>query len=116
MRKHLCGRRASSCGFDAGLAMMSISLRNGRLYHTCGQEIRKPQRLGCKILVGRTANARSSGLGGITGELRIKVDNMEPACCECNHGGTHADTLFPRRFSLRALSSAIMPRQREENE
>jgi hypothetical protein len=32
--------------------------------------------------------------GGIAGELRIKVGNMEPACCECNHGGTIADMLF----------------------
>jgi len=34
-------------------------------------------------------------LGGITGELRIKVDNMEPACCECNHGGTMRTRSFP---------------------
>ena len=38
--------------------------------------------------------------GGIAGELRIKVGNMEPACCECNHGGTIADTLFLKRLSL----------------
>src|ERR1700757_314039 len=38
--------------------------------------------------------------GGIAGELRIKVGNMEPACCECNHGGTIADTLFLNRLSL----------------
>jgi hypothetical protein len=38
--------------------------------------------------------------GGIARELRIKVGNMEPACCECNHGGTIADTLFLKRLSL----------------
>src|SRR5579864_7311286 len=38
--------------------------------------------------------------GGSAGELRIKVGNMEPACCECNHGGTIADTLFLKRLSL----------------
>ena len=32
--------------------------------------------------------------GGIARELRIKVGNMEPACCEWNYGGTSADTLF----------------------
>src|SRR5579864_9075214 len=38
--------------------------------------------------------------GGIAGELRIKVGNMEPACCERNLGGTIADTLFLKRLSL----------------
>jgi len=38
--------------------------------------------------------------GGIMRELRIKVGTMEPACCECDHGGTIADTLFLKRLSL----------------
>jgi hypothetical protein len=29
---------------------------------------------------------------------------MEPACCEWNHGGTIADTLFLKRLSLTSLS------------
>jgi len=38
------------------------------------------------------------------GNSASKVDNMEPACCEWNHGGTIADTLFLKRLSLTSLS------------
>jgi hypothetical protein len=48
-------------------------------------------------------------------QLRIKVDNMVPACCERIFGGSIADTLFSTRLSLfeRCGPNA---RQREENE
>jgi len=39
---------------------------------------------------------------------------MEPACCECSRRD-HADTLFPKRFSLRDKFRNYA-RQREENE
>jgi len=52
--------------------------------------------------------------GGLTGQLRIKVDNMVPACCERIHGGNIADSLFYKRLSVRARRSVT--RQREENE
>src|ERR1700693_854905 len=38
--------------------------------------------------------------GGITGGSSIKVDNMVPACCECNPGGSIADTVFQKRLWL----------------
>jgi hypothetical protein len=38
------------------------------------------------------------------------------ACCDLDHGGNIADTLFYKRLSGRAFGSAIAPAQREENE
>jgi len=38
--------------------------------------------------------SRLAPSGGIAGQRCIKVGNMEPACCEWNHGGNSADMLF----------------------
>jgi len=54
--------------------------------------------------------------GGIAAQLRIKVDNMVPACCERNFGGSIADTLFSMRLSLSSAAVRKHARQREENE
>lgn len=48
--------------------------------------------------------------GGIAGGPCIKVGNMEPACCEWNHGGTSADTLFLKRLSLTRFGSSARVR------
>jgi hypothetical protein len=49
--------------------------------------------------------------GGLARELRIKVGNIVPSCCESNPGGSHADLLNPRRLSTQSCG----PRARIRN-
>jgi hypothetical protein len=58
------------------------------------------------------------------GRISIKVDKMVPACCECNPGGSIADSSFRKRLSLTGYGPKHGPsatvrhhaRQREESE
>jgi len=48
--------------------------------------------------------------GGIAGAIGIKVGNMMDSCCDTNHGGSIADTLFLKRLSLPRFGSSAAVR------